>query len=480
METDTVKESRGVLCVDLDGTLIKSDLLVESVLALVKQNPFFIFLLPLWLLKGKARLKHEIAMRTVVDVVTLPYHQEFSEYLHRQKANGKSLILASASNIRLVQDVADHLGMFDNVIASDRTVNCSGIRKLEAIRKLLDNRAFDYAGNSMDDLPIWKEAEAAVVVNPESGVLERVRRLGSSMELIDNRSANRFGDYLRALRPHQWLKNLLVFVPLLMAHKIQEGNLLFDAMLAFVVFCLCASSVYILNDMLDLPDDRRHQTKRERPFASGDVSIVHGILMAPLLLVLAIGTAAFLPPEFVSALAVYYVCTLFYSFRLKLVPILDVLVLAGLYTIRIIAGGMATAVDLSFWLLAFSMFLFLSLALVKRYVELNSLLRSGNDAVSGRGYRSDDIEIFGLFGTGSGYMAVLVLALYVNSSAVSNLYTHPEVIWLLCPILLYLIMRVWLLARRGQLNEDPVVFFIEDRVSQLLCVAALVLLWLAG
>lgn len=474
-----MKPTQSVLCVDLDGTLIKTDLLIESALVMLKHRPLLVFLLPYWLFKGKAHLKNEVAKRTTLDASVLPYHEEFLKYLKRQHAEGKSLILASASNYQLVKKVADHVRLFDTVIASDARQNYAGTKKLKAIRETIGSIPFSYAGNSMADLPIWYAAESVIIVNPDPGVIKRISHSNSSIKVIDDRTSKSMFAYLLALRPHQWLKNLLVFVPILMAHKIFEGGLFWEAMLAFVTFCLCASSVYLLNDMLDLPDDRRHPKKCKRPFASGNISLMYGMVMAPVLLAVAIGISMLLPTIFTVTVITYYFLTLLYSLCLKRLVIVDLLVLAILYSIRIIAGGAATAITPSFWLLAFSMFLFLSLALAKRYAELNSLPHSGVNAVPGRGYCGDDTEALGQFGTASGYMAVLVLAMYVDSSAVVSLYRHPEIIWLLCPILLYLIMRIWLLARRGELHEDPVLFLIEDRLSQILCGFGLVLLWLA-
>ncbi|WP_089725674.1 UbiA family prenyltransferase [Candidatus Thiosymbion oneisti] len=467
------------LGVDLDGTLIRTDLLVESIFALLKRNVLFVFLLPLWLLKGRAHLKHEIAARVDIDVGLLPYQDDFLAYLKQAYADGRRLILVTAANERFAEAIALNLGIFHRIVASNATVNLSGRRKLERLQDLSGDGGFDYAANAMVDLPVWEQAGEALLVNPEPGVKAAVERRGKVTRVFEDRTGNPLKHYLKALRIHQWLKNLLVFVPLLLAHRFGDLVLVGQALLAFLAFGLCASSVYLLNDLLDLPDDRRHPTKRHRPFAAGTVSIVYGVMLIPGLLISAFGLALFLPLEFMGMLAFYYLITLAYSLRLKGVALVDVMVLAGLYVIRIIAGAAAVSVMLSFWLLAFSMFLFLSLALVKRFTELLTMQQQEGIAAFGRGYRTTDRETLSQFGSTSAYSAVLVLAFYINSEAMRDLYTHPEVIWLLCPLLLYLMTRIWLLARRGQLDEDPVVFVIRDRYSQWLVGIGALLLWLA-
>jgi 4-hydroxybenzoate polyprenyltransferase/phosphoserine phosphatase len=467
------------LVVDLDGTLIRTDLLVESVFALLKRNVLFVFLLPLWLIKGKAHLKHEIAQRIDIDAGLLPYHEELLAHLKAEHAAGRRLVLATASNEKFAEAIALNLRVFHDVLASTATVNLSGRRKLEQLRELFGNHGFDYAANAMVDLPLWRAADQALLVNPERGVKKAAEQESQIAQVFDDRNGSPLKRYLKALRLHQWLKNLLIFIPLLMAHRFGEPVLVGQALLAFVAFGLCASSVYLLNDLLDLPDDRQHPTKRNRPFAAGSISIVNGALLIPGLLIAAFAVALLLPVEFVGVLTLYYSITLAYSLRLKRVALVDVLTLAGLYTIRIIAGAAAVLVIPSFWLLAFSMFLFLSLALVKRFTELLVMQQQEKTKSSGRDYSTIDLETLSQFGSASAYMSILVLALYINSEAVRDLYTHPEVIWLLCPLLLYLVMRIWLLARRDKLHEDPVVFVIQDRQSQWLVGVGAILLWLA-
>ncbi len=467
------------LCVDLDGTLIKSDILVESFFALLKHNPFFALLVPFWLLKGKAYLKHQIASRAELDVSTLPFHHDFLEYLREQHAKGRRLVLATASNDKFAKQIALHLGLFEAVHASDELTNLSANKKLHRLCEYYGNKLFDYAGNARADLKIWPHARRAIIVNPEPGVQAAAQNVGNVEHCFDDRS-QMYKNYLRALRPHQWSKNLLVLVPLLASHQIGAPFMMWSAALAFLAFSLCASSVYLLNDLLDLPADRRHARKRQRPFASGAIPPVNGALLIPLLLAVAVGIALLLPVEFLVVLIGYYVLTVAYSLWLKSKVLFDVLVLAALYTLRIIAGAAAISVAPSFWLLAFSMFLFLSLAMVKRYTELDGLKESGRDTIAGRGYQATDLHTLNSLGGSSGYLAVLVLALYINSDDVKRMYSHPQLIWLLCPILLYWVSRLWLAAARGKMHDDPVVFAFRDNVSRWIAVIVIAIVLLAS
>ena len=454
------------LCVDLDGTLLRSNILLEALLALAARSPLTLLRLPFWLLKGKAYLKEAVARRVHLDPRLLPYHSEFLAYLREQHASGRQLVLATASHRRLVEPIAAHLGIFTAVVATDSAVNLSGKAKASRLAEDFGVRQFDYAGNERKDRHVWAVARRAILVNGS----EHLRRDIERRLPLDAYFPPSGGwmAYLRAMRPHQWLKNALVFVPLVAAHKVLEFPFLLAAILAFVAFGLCASSVYILNDLLDLPADRQHPRKRERPFASGSADLGRGLVLLVVLLAAAMLVSLSLPPLFGLSLLVYYLFTIAYSLWAKARVVVDVMVLAGLYSIRILAGGAAVAIAPSFWLLAFSMFLFLSLALVKRYSELVSAVPAGQSGARGRGYEKSDLPVLQSLGTASGYLAVLVLALYINSPDIAKLYRTPEAIWTLCPLLLFWISRVWLKAQRGEMHDDPVVFAIRDRQSQLI------------
>ncbi|MGH8112140.1 MAG: UbiA family prenyltransferase [Rhodanobacteraceae bacterium] len=456
------------LCVDLDGTLIRTDLLFESTLALLKRNPLYLFMLPFWWLGGRARLKRHIAQRTCVDVATLPWDRRVLHLIEVEREN-RQVVLCTASDQALADAVARHLGCFDRVIASDGSRNLSGHWKAETLVEAYGERGFDYAGNETRDLAVWAHARHAYVVNGSGGLAARVGRISKVADVLP-REQRGLRTWAKALRLHQWLKNVLVFVPLLAAHKLLQPVVVMHTIAAFFIFGVCASGVYVLNDLLDLGADRAHPRKHRRPFASGRLSLAKGIAVAPLLTIVAFAAAYALAPRFALVLLGYYVLTLAYSFKLKQFAMLDVLVLAGLYTMRIIAGTVAIATGLSFWLLAFSMFLFLSLALLKRYTELVVQRDSGNTQAAGRGYAVTDASLIATLGGASGYLSVLVLALYIDSTASAALYRHPQWLWMMCPLLLYWISRVWIIAHRGAMHDDPIVFAITDNASRVVLI----------
>lgn len=466
------------LCVDLDGTLIRSDLLLESLLRLIKRNPLYLFCLPFWLSGGKAALKSQIAARVKLNPALLPYNQELIEWLVGERSRGRELWLCTAADARLADGVARHLGFFTGILASNERLNLAGERKAEALAARFGREAFDYCGNEERDLAVWQRARAAVVVSESRSLARRVERHVPVLRTFAVPS-HPLRSLLHAMRPHQWVKNVLVLVPLLTAHRLGEPGLLGRGLLAVVAFCLCSSSVYVINDLLDVESDRGHPRKAHRPFASGALSLAAGLAFAPALLVAAASVSALLPLRFQLALAAYFGLTIAYSLKLKRVLVIDTVALAGLYTLRIIAGAGAVGVALSFWLLLFSVFLFLSLALVKRYAELEALRRQQRLQAAGRGYRVEDLAVLQSFGTAAGYLSVLVLALYINSPEVAALYHRPKAIWTLCVLMLYWISRVWMTAHRGGMHDDPVVYALRDRVSLGLGVIAAITLLIA-
>lgn len=451
------------LCVDLDGTLIRSDLTLESALTLLRRNPFYVFCFIRWLAQGRAHLKREIAARAQPDVSRLPYDARVLHWL-RGEAATRHRVLCTASDQSLADAVAAYVGGFGDALGSDGVRNVGGRGKRDLLCERYGEQGFDYAGNAATDLHVWRHARHAIVVNARSGLLRRVRG-EREIERVFGREGGGWSAWTGALRPHQWLKNALVFVPLLAAHLVLVPGAVLRAGVAFVAFSLCASGAYVLNDLFDLDADRRHPRKRLRPFAAGTLALGDGLVVAPLLMVAAFACAFVLSPQFLSILLAYAAITLAYSLFLKRIAMLDVVALAVLYTLRIIAGAVAIPVDASFWLLAFSMFLFLSLAMVKRYIEVHRVGASEEGKIAGRGYRNADLALIQSLGTSSGYLSVLVLAFYINSTASTALYRHHELLWVLAPLLLYWISRVWLIAQRGDMHDDPVVFALTDRVS---------------
>jgi 4-hydroxybenzoate polyprenyltransferase/phosphoserine phosphatase len=476
-----VLENFPPLVVDLDGTLLRSDLLLETAMAFLRSQPLKVFKLLGWLLRGKAALKEGLALETWIDVSVLPYDPQVIDMIKAEQANGRMIVLATASHVSLAERIAEHLQLFDLVLASNANRNLSGHTKRDLLVAHFGEGGFDYVGNSQDDLPIWKVSRDAHVVNPDRGVESRVTALHEVQPTLRSNPV-KLRDWRKALRLHQWLKNALIFVPLLASHRFTQFELMRDGVFAFFCFGLCASSVYILNDMLDLGDDRHHKTKCNRPFASGRLSIKAGLIAVPTLLILAFSAALMLLPwQFSAVMAAYYGVTLAYSLKLKRLMAVDVIVLAMLYTARIIAGVAAFNLTLTFWILAFSMFIFLSLAMVKRYAELrDARVREVTTLARGRGYYPGDLDMIASLGASSGYLAVMVLALYIQDVKTTELYVTPHVIWLACPLLLFWVTRVWMLTHRGEMNEDPVVFAIRDRTSQLIGAVFLLMFWIAA
>jgi 4-hydroxybenzoate polyprenyltransferase/phosphoserine phosphatase len=467
------------LCVDLDGTLVKSDTLHDSALAVARHRPQALVNIPGWLVKGKAALKRHLANTIQLDVAHLPYNRELLQYLEQQRATGRPLYLATAADADTANRIAAHLGIFTGVLASDGQLNLAGKNKLAAFQSRFGDN-FSYIGNALPDLPLLQHCHEPMVANPTPGLRAALRRARITPVRTFDERVSPFKAWLKAIRLHQWAKNTLIFVPLILAHAWAPG-LVAGATLAFYSFGLCASATYILNDLLDLEADRQHPRKRLRPFASGDLSALSGIFVVALFLTASLALALLVPhaiaalsPQllylikphyFLLWLGVYLVTTLAYSLRLKRTVLVDVIILSGLYTIRIIAGSAASGIAVSTWLGSFSIFFFLSLAFVKRFAELEKLRERGGVSAGGRGYHIADIEQLRSFGSASGYASVVVLTLYISTLDAAHLYQHTRRLWLLVPVLLLWISRLWLMASRGHLNEDPVVYAITDRRS---------------
>ncbi|MER9406815.1 UbiA family prenyltransferase [Mesorhizobium caraganae] len=465
------------LAVDLDGTLIATDLLWEGLFILLKKNPLYIFLVPFWLAAGPARLKQAIADRIDIDPASLPYREALLQRLRTDHVDGRKIVLATGTPRKFAETIAAHLGIFDYVLATDGPHNMTSGRKRDALIAAYGDGGFDYAGNSRHDLKVFEAARDAIVVAPDRHAKRWQAAHSAEMVPAPKRTLKTF---VKMLRMHQWLKNSLIAVPMVLSHEYFNANMIWQCMLAFVSFSAVASAIYILNDFFDLALDRKHPTKRNRPFASGALSIPFGLGAMAGLLAIGIAAGLLLPIEFLGVLAGYIVVTTAYSLSFKRMLLVDVLTLAGLYTVRVLAGAAATGVEVSFWLLAFSIFFFLSLALVKRYVELRTTAIPVGERIAGRGYRTEDQDIVAQAGMASAFSSALVLALYMDSAAVRELYPHPWLVWPLAPIVLYLTMRVWILARRDEMNDDPVVFIIRDWRSQIIVAIGAALLVAGG
>lgn len=472
------------LCVDLDGTLISSDLTLESLVSALRQSPWILFRLPFWLLQGKHRLKDELAKRVSIDVATLPYNESVLALARAARGNGREVLLVTGSHSAFAEQVVAHTGVFDGFMASDSTRSLTGRRKAAALDERFGPGSYEYAGNDAVDLPVWQAAASAVTVNAPARIVRRVAGMGKPHSDLP-RAAQSLRVWLKAIRIQQWVKNALLFIPIMTAHVIFDVRAIAAAAIAFLCFGLCASATYLVNDLFDLQADRAHAKKKHRPLAAGKIDPRAAVAVAVTMFALGLIIATVLPMGFRFALGAYLVVTLLYSFSLKQIASLDVITLASLYTLRLIAGAFAIGVSLSFWLLAFSTFIFLSLAMVKRVAELIEMRKKEEEAgrslgfVRGRQYSTEDIWVLTALGSSSGYLAVLVLAFYIQAPEVALLYRTPEILWLLAPLMLVWTTRLWVVTARGYMNEDPISFSVKDPETWIAAAIAAAILFAA-
>jgi 4-hydroxybenzoate polyprenyltransferase/phosphoserine phosphatase len=471
-----IQDQASALVVDLDGTLLRSDMLFETFWSSFSRDWSTPLAAAAALTSGRAALKARLARTAQVDVATLPYNPEVLAYIEAWRAHGGRTTLVTASDAAIANAIADHLGLFDEVHGSDGSTNLKGPAKAAFLAQLFPD-GYVYMGDSKVDLPVWQAAQKAVTVNAAPAVKARVEALCVDVEHIEGGSRT-LTPYLKALRPHQWLKNGLVFLPMILGHVFTMPTAV-KSLTAFIAYSLVASSVYVVNDLLDLATDRVHPRKRMRPFASGNLPLAHGTWIAAFCFTAGTVAAAFTGWPFALVLAGYYFLTTSYSLYLKRLVVIDIFILAGLYTLRIIGGAVATQISPSIWLLAFSMFIFFSLAAVKRYAELVDNAVRCKLSTSGRGYHVNDLPVISMIALGSGFIAVLVMALYVNSPAVVLLYKHPAMLWGICCVLLYWVTHTVMVTHRGQMHDDPVVFAVKDRISQI-CGLLILLFALGG
>jgi 4-hydroxybenzoate polyprenyltransferase len=449
------------LAVDLDGTLCRANTIFEQVMLLLRERPWLAPALPFWLLGGRPAFKARLARHAPLDRIALPYQRAFVAYLEGEAAAGREIVLVTAADKSTASHVASLFPFFREGIGTDGPVNLAGSAKAEYLAKRYGEKGFAYAGNEHRDLKVWARAGAAVVVNPSRGLAAAAAKLCPVEKEFDDRPA-RLPTLLKALRPHQWLKNILIFVPVFTAHRLGDQSALVHSLMAFAAFCAAASGAYVLNDLMDLPSDRAHATKKRRPFASGDLPVELGVLLCPLLLTVSAVLSLSLPVSARWLLASYVVLTLLYTFLLKRLMLVDVLVLASLYAVRLVMGHLSTGIPLSRWLIAFALCMFLSLALLKRYCELRE--RSDGRA-PGRGYHVDHLKIIDVTGVVTGCLAAAVIAFYAGGEHVKTLYATPAYMYALSPIFLVWILRMWRLGYKGEMHEDPVLFTLHDLFS---------------
>ncbi len=462
------------LVVDLDGTLIASDLLIETAFSELGRRPHSLFDMLSALSRGKAALKHRLSEPVDFDPSTLPYDPEVLALIRQAKAEGRPVYLASASHQRLVESIADYLGEFTGWFASNETTNLAGARKAQQLVETFGERGFDYVGNDAADLPVWEKAAKSIAIRTPAGVRKRLAQQCPEAEHLPHARPT-WRTWAKMMRVHQYAKNALIFLPILAAHLFTVEAFT-QAILAFVAFSLCASSIYILNDLVDLQDDRGHRSKCKRPLPSGAIPLMHGVVAIPILFLgaLAVGAAVSLP--FLGVLLGYFALTTAYSFALKRMMVVDVITLAGLYSVRVIGGAVATSIMVSEWLIAFCMMIFMSLALIKRYVELAARRDANLPDPTSRDYKNSDLDIVAALAAAAGFNAVTIFALYISSDAVNQLYSHPQVLWLVGPLLMFWIARALMLAGRRLMDDDPVVFALKDRVSLMTVAVAAILI----
>ena len=465
------------LFVDLDGTLLKTDIMFEAMLLLLKRNIFYCLPLLFWLAKGPAYLKYQLSKRVDIPVAALPVNTEFLKYLQTQKKINRKLILISASSQKAVDEVKSQMKIFDAAFGSDARLNLKGHTKLEKIRMLAGGKSFAYAGNSRDDTVIWDEASQVVIVNCSVKTVNP-EKFENALRFDPPEPA--LGQLLRSVRPHQWLKNLLVFIPLTLSHQLSDTGLISVLFVTFISFSLCASSVYLMNDLFDLTHDRKHITKFNRPFSSGNLSIVTGLIAGPCLFILGAITAFYLPFNFFIIFLTYGLINFAYTFYLKKIFMLDVVILAFLYTLRIIAGAESIELQTTSWLLGFSFSLFLGLATVKRVAELFNVISAGNKKIEGRAYSEDHMSFLSFMGILSTAVAVGIFAFYITDPKTTELYAKPLFLWAIFPLLSCLLFRIWKNALAGEMSEDPVLFALTDHIGQILVVSCGIILWFAS
>ena len=460
------KRNSRPLFVDLDGTLVSTDTLWESCLLYLKGHPLQFWKLIIWLSSGRAHFKDQIAKKVIPNAETLPYRCKVIEYISNAKNSGRDVYLITAANQRIADSISKHLKIFTSTIGSGSSINLKGENKLAVIQGIISTNKFDYIGDSKADITIWRAAHTAIISTNKTSLINQVKKDKDKIAVLPTSSTNFFKKWIKTLRVHQWAKNGLLFLALFMSHRLLELNLFFQVVIAFISFSLSASAVYILNDLFDLEADRKHPSKKNRPFAAGHLSIAYGVFAIPILLITSFILAmSYLPNTFTAILTIYLITTTIYSLYFKEKLFLDVIILGVLYTLRVLAGGLAVEVEVSSWLLGFSLFFFLSLAFMKRYADLLLIKNNDQEELFGRGYSVIDLDIVQKFGISSGFISLLILALYINGDQVMVLYKQPELIWLTIPILLYWLMRMWFVAHKGKMTDDPIVFALKDKIS---------------
>jgi 4-hydroxybenzoate polyprenyltransferase/phosphoserine phosphatase len=455
------------LAVDLDGTLLRGDLLMEAAVSFIRRRPLNVLRLLRWFLSGRAALKAEVAKAVSLELAFSPVNPGLMKMLQRRQSLGLPTVLVTAADRAYAELVAARFGLFDAVLASDGQTNLRGKEKARALSARFPD-GFAYAGNATADLPVWRSSAQVIAVNASPRVVAKARAMGRPVTVLDPAQSVARAVW-RSMRPHHWAKNALVFVPALTAHRYLESGTLLACLVMAIALSLVASGAYLVNDVLDIEHDRRHASKRFRPIAAGDLSVTHALAFAVMLVVAGLGLGFALRGHAGTlVLLAYLATTLAYGLAFKAIPIVDVVVLAGLYVLRIVIGIVTIGSAYSAWLLGFAATLFLSLAIAKRYTEV---ARYGVDhaPLAGRGYAARDATPLLALGVGAMFAALTLFVLYLAEDAVpAARYARPEWLWTIPPLLFVWLGRIWLLAVRGKLHDDPVDFALRDKASLLL------------
>ncbi len=467
------------LCVDLDGTLLRTDLMWECIAALLRRRPWRVPCIPLWWAKGRPYLKARLAREAAPDMETLPFRERLIGWLRGQATEGRRVLLVSGSHHWLVRRVAKRMGFFSGVEGTRRGVNLSGRPKADWLVAQFGERGFDYAGDRGVDTHVWRRAREAILVDAPRRLEAAVRPVAERVRVWSESGRAGAGAWLHALRIRQWLKNLVVFAPAITSFTIAEGDVFLPCLLGALCFSLLASALYLFNDIVDLEFDRRHPDKCGRPLASGALGMRGALVGIPLLLVASIALGSLLPEGFRAVLAAYGALSIVYTLFLKRYVVVDALALTVMFLLRIVGGGWAAGLGVSSWLMGFALFLFLSLALAKRYAELRALREAQRTAAAGRGYRAADLEEVGFIGVASGLLSVFVVAIYIGSAEAASSYDNRTMLWGLCLVILFWVGRLWLINHRGELHEDPVRFVTHDPASYVSAIAALAVIIMA-
>lgn len=450
------------LVLDLDGTLIRTDSLIEQAVAFVRRKPLSVFKLFGWVLAGRVTLKERLAVAVPLDPALLPINEDVVALAEQEAAKGRKVVLATASHADTAKLFMTRFPFISEILATDAGVNLKGKTKAEALVKRFPE-GFDYAGDSSADVEVWKRARNGITVGASASTVSKAKKATNILQVIPRPRVLKA--FIKCLRPHQWAKNVLVVVPAILSGRIIDPTTILPLALAFFALSLTASATYVFNDIWDLQDDRQHWSKRKRPFASGTLPLPVGIAGALVCFAAGLALAFMAGLAVLQWVLVYVAVTMTYSLWLKRKVIHDAFTLASLFTLRLVVGMVAVAAVPSPWLFVFAMFFFTSLAFAKRHTEIARVIEKGGDWVNGRGYRASDLPLVLASGIASSIAAVVIMVLYIIEDAHQQSFIkNGDWLWALPPLIFLISSRIWVVCQRGDLDDDPVVFVVKDRV----------------